>query len=103
MFSFISMNWRGKPLTTYRTIVESSNRPIVATTTTKTELKIAADIDTGYYPTGVTDTDAELAAIPIQRHEWRGDWNYSIKPTHHRRSTNFTTGPKAKVRGKAHR
>ena len=76
MFSFISMNWRGKPLTTYRTVVE-----LIAATTTKTGLKIAADLDTGYYPTGVTVTDTELAAIPIQRHEWHGDWNYSIKPT----------------------
>lgn len=75
MFSFISMNWRGKPLTTYRTVIE-----LIAATTTKTGLKIDADLDTGYYPTGIKIKDAELAAIPIQRHEWHGDWNYSLLP-----------------------
>jgi Rhodopirellula transposase DDE domain len=75
MFSFISMNWRGKPLTTYRTVVE-----LIAATSTKTGLKVAADLDTGYYPTGVKISDAELAAIPIHRHEWHGDWNYSLVP-----------------------
>jgi hypothetical protein len=75
MFSFISMNWRGKPLTTYRTVVE-----LIAATTTKTGLKIQADLDTGYYPTGVKISDAELAALPIQRHEWHREWNYSLVP-----------------------
>jgi len=75
LFSFISMNWRGKPLTTYRTVVE-----LIAATTTRTGLKVQAALDTGYYPTGVKITDAELAAVPLQRHEWHGDWNYSIVP-----------------------
>ena len=75
LFSFISMNWRGKPLTTYRTVVE-----LIAATTTSTGLKVQSDLDTGYYPTGVKIADAELRAVPIKRHDWHPDWNYSIMP-----------------------
>lgn len=75
MFSFISMNWRGKPLTTYRTVVE-----LIAATTTCTGLKVQADLDTGHYPIGVKITDKQLAAVPLQPHEWHPDWNYSILP-----------------------
>ena len=76
MFSFISMNWRGRPLTSYRTIIEL----IGATTTTK-GLNIRAERDLGYYPTGVKITDAELAALPLTRHDWHPDWNYTLHPT----------------------
>ena len=75
LFSFISMNWRGKPLTTYRTVVE-----LIAGTTTRTGLTVQADLDTGSYPIGVKTTDAELDAVPIRRHDWHPDWNYSILP-----------------------
>jgi hypothetical protein len=75
LFSFISINWRGKPLTTYRVIVE-----LIAATTTRTGLRVQADLDTGSYPLGQKVTEAELAAIPLRRHEWHGDWNYSIEP-----------------------
>jgi len=69
------MNWRGRPLTTYRTVVE-----LIAATTTRTGLKVQAALDTDYYPTGVKVSDAELAAVPLQRHEWHGEWNYTIAP-----------------------
>jgi len=75
MFSFITMNWRGKPLVTYRAVIE-----LIAATTTKSGLRIEADLDTRSYPIGVTVTDAELAAIPIRKHESHPDWNYSILP-----------------------
>jgi Rhodopirellula transposase DDE domain len=75
LFSFITMNWRGKPLTTYRTVIE-----LIAATTTRTGLKIQADLDTGYYPTGVKITDKQLQALPLQPHQWHPDWNYSILP-----------------------
>jgi len=75
LFSFISMNWRGKPLTTYRTVVE-----LIAATTTQTGLSVQADFDEGYYPTGVKVTDAELAAVPLRPHEFHPDWNYTILP-----------------------
>ena len=75
MFSFISMNWRGRPLESYRTIVEL----IGATTTTK-GLRIRAERDDGYYETGVKVSDKELAALPLTRHEFHGEWNYTLTP-----------------------
>lgn len=51
------------------------------TTTTRTGLKVHARLDEGYYPTGVKVTDKQLAAVPITRHTFHGDWNYSLKPT----------------------
>ena len=73
MFSFISMNWRGRPLVSYRTIVE-----LIANTTTTKGLTIRAQEDFTYYETGTKVTDAELAAVPLTRHEFHGDWNYLI-------------------------
>ncbi len=55
------MNWRAKPLTTYRTVVE-----LISATTTKTGLTVQADFDEGWYPIGVKVTDAELAAVPLR-------------------------------------
>jgi Rhodopirellula transposase DDE domain len=75
LFSFISINWRGKPLTTYRVVVE-----LIAATTTRTGLRVQADLDTGSYPLGQKVTDADLAAIPLRKHDWHGDWNYTIVP-----------------------
>ena len=73
MFSFITMNWRGRPLTSYRVVVQ-----LIANTTTKKGLKIEAELDEGYYPTGVKITNKELAAVPLTRHEFHGDWNYTV-------------------------
>jgi hypothetical protein len=75
LFSFISINWRGKPLTTYRVIVE-----LIAATTTRTGLRVEADLDTGSYPLKQKVSDAELAALPLRRHQWHPDWNYSLDP-----------------------
>ena len=76
MFSFITLNWRGRPLTSIRTIVE-----LIAATTTKTGLTIQADHDPTEYPKGVKISESQLAAIPLTRHDWHGDWNYTIRPT----------------------
>ena len=73
MFSFITMNWRGRPLTTLRTIVE-----LIAATTTDTGLSVQAAHDPNWYPTGVKTTDAELAAVPLEPHDFHGEWNYTI-------------------------
>ena len=73
MFSFITANWRGQPLTSLRTIIEL----IGATTTTK-GLSIQCAYDPTWYPTGVKITDAQLAALPIQPHHWHGEWNYTL-------------------------
>ena len=77
MFSFISMNWRGRPLTDIRTIVE-----LIASTKTKTGLTLQCAYDPNWYPTGVKITDQQLAAVPLTPHQWHGEWNYTISPRH---------------------
>ena len=76
LFSFISMNWRGRPLTDLRTIIE-----LISNTTTTTGLVVYADYDPNWYPKGVKISDREFNALPIHRHDWHGDWNYTITPT----------------------
>ena len=73
MFSFISMNWRGRPLTTLRTIVE-----LISATTTGTGLSVQAAYDPNWYPKGVKITDAELAVVPLDPHDFHGEWNYTL-------------------------
>ncbi len=75
LFSAISMNWRGRPLTSHQVVVN-----LIANTTTRTGLKVRAQLDQGYYPTGTKVTDKELAAVPITKHSFQGDWNYTITP-----------------------
>jgi len=74
LFSFVTTNWRGRTLTSYRTIVE-----LIGATTTETGLKVRAEWDQGYYPTGTQITDAELAALPLKLDKWHGEWNYTLK------------------------
>jgi transposase len=75
LFSHITMNWRGRPLTSHEVIVQS-----IAATTTKTGLTVHAELDTGQYPTGIQVSDEEIAALPITRHRFHGDWNYTLHP-----------------------
>ncbi len=75
LFSFISHNWRGKPLIDYATIIN-----LIAGTTTSTGLKVYARLDETDYPKGVAVSNAELAQVNITRHEFHGDWNYTILP-----------------------
>jgi len=75
LFSFISMNWRGQPLTDIRTIIE-----LIAATTTQTGLTVTATYDPNWYPTGVKYTNTQIEALPLQRHDWHGDWNYTLTP-----------------------
>ncbi len=75
LFSFISMNWRGKPLVSHETIVN-----LIAATTTRKGLKVRAELDSSDYPKGIKVTDDELNAIQIEREEFHGEWNYSILP-----------------------
>jgi Rhodopirellula transposase DDE domain len=81
LFSFITQNWRGRPLVSYQTIVQ-----LISATTTDTGLKVQCEIDPNTYPAGVKVTDAEMDAINIHRHEFHGDWNYTISPQLHIRS-----------------
>ena len=73
MFSFISMNWRGRPLTSYRTVIE-----LISATTTTTGLTIRAGRDPEWYEKGIKITDAELAALNITGHDWHPNWNYTL-------------------------
>ncbi|WP_308315313.1 ISAzo13 family transposase [Streptomyces sp. ISL-100] len=73
LFSHITMNWRGRPLTSHEVIVQS-----IAATTTRTGLRVDAELDTNTYPTGVRIGDAEMAALPLTRHAFHGDWNYVL-------------------------
>jgi len=75
LFSAISVNWRGRPLVSHEVIVE-----LIGATTTRTGLRVHAELDRGVYPLGVKVSDAELAAVPLTRHDWHGEWNYSIAP-----------------------
>jgi transposase len=73
LFSFISMNWRGRPLTDIRTIVE-----LITATKTKTGLSVQCAYDPSWYPTGEKIRDPDFNAIPLTQHDWHGDWNYDI-------------------------
>jgi transposase len=75
LFSAITMNWRGQPLTSHQVIVNS-----IAATTTATGLRVHAELDPGAYPTGIGITDAQIAALPLVRHRFHGDWNYTLAP-----------------------
>jgi Rhodopirellula transposase DDE domain len=75
LFAFITQNWRGRPLLSYQTIVQ-----LIAATTTKAGLSVRSELDTITYPKGVKIDDAEIDAINLHRHEFHGDWNYTIKP-----------------------
>ena len=75
LFSFITQNWRARPLVSYQTIVQ-----LIAATTTDTGLKVQCEIDTNTYPAGVKVTDAEMDSINLHRHDFHGDWNYTITP-----------------------
>jgi hypothetical protein len=75
LFSHIAMNWRGKPLVSLTTIVS-----LIASTTTKTGLRVRTEIDQNEYPTGVTITPKQMATLNIERHAFHGDWNYTIHP-----------------------
>jgi Rhodopirellula transposase DDE domain len=75
LFSFITLNWRGKPLRSFKTIVQ-----LIAATTTRAGLTVHAELDENKYPKGVKISDAKLASVNLARHTFHGDWNYTISP-----------------------
>jgi transposase len=75
LFSFISQNWRGKPLVSYAVILS-----LIAATTTAAGLTVESELDTKRYPIGVTVSDDDLATILLQRDPFHGEWNYTILP-----------------------
>jgi hypothetical protein len=80
MFSFISQNWRGRPLLTHATIVS-----LIAGTTTTTGLKIRCELDRKTYPKGIKVTDESMESIHLELSDFHGDWNYTIWPASARR------------------
>jgi Rhodopirellula transposase DDE domain len=76
------MNWRGRPLESHEVIVE------LIGATTQTGLRVRAELDRGRYPPGVRVRDTELAAVPLPRHAFHGEWNTACnqrQTSHHRR------------------
>jgi transposase len=75
LFSFISMNWRAKPLVSREVIID-----LISATTTKTGLKVYARLDESSYPAKINVSDAELAQVQLERDSFHPEWNYRIKP-----------------------
>jgi transposase len=88
LFSHISMNWRGRPLTSHEVIINT-----IAATTTRTGLKVRAGLDTSHYPTGEAISDACMAALAITPHHWHGEWNYTLDETQPRAAGDSAAAP----------
>ena len=69
------MNWRGRPLTSHEVIVQT-----IAAATAGTGLRVRAELDTGSCDTGIKVSDRQMEALPLTRHHWHGDWNYTLRP-----------------------
>jgi hypothetical protein len=75
LFSFISLNWRARPLVSYRVIVD-----LISATTTTTGLTVQCELDESHYPKGIAISDEQMAALNIDRDDFHGEWNYIIRP-----------------------
>ncbi len=75
LFSFISLNWRAKPLTSLEVVLE-----LLSHTTTREGLTVTAIKESNVYPTGIKVSDEDLAALNLSRASFHGEWNYPIKP-----------------------
>lgn len=75
LFSHISMNWRGRPLESHETVVQ-----LIAATTTRTGLAVQAELDDRAYPKGTKISDEQMASLPLTRHDFHGEWNYTLQP-----------------------
>ena len=75
LFSFITQNWRGRPLESYATILK-----LIAATTTNEGLRVYTELDTRPYPKGVKVTDEQMHEIRMEPEAFHGEWNYTIKP-----------------------
>ncbi len=75
LFSFITQNWRGKPLISHEVIVN-----LIAATTTNGGLRVSCELDTNSYPKGIKVSDRQLAGMNLKKASFHGEWNYSILP-----------------------
>ena len=80
LFSHLAMNWRGTPLVSLAAIVS-----LMASTHSRSGLRVRSELDRRRYPDGVTVTDAQMATVRLTRHEFHGDWNDTIYPASQRR------------------
>jgi hypothetical protein len=78
LFAQITRNWRGRPLTSHQAVVE-----LISATTTTTGLTVCAELDTSDYPTGLAYTKKQVAALPVSKHDFHPDWNYTVRPEPH--------------------
>jgi transposase len=78
LFSHITMNWRGTPLTSHQVVVN-----LIGAVTTTTGLRVHAELDEREYPTGIRVSDAEMDALRIHRHDFHGEWNYTCDMRSH--------------------
>ncbi len=78
LFAQITRNWRGRPLTSHQAVVE-----LIGATTTSAGLTVTAELDTSDYPTGLRYTSKQVAALPIGKHDFHPDWNYTVRPELH--------------------
>jgi len=76
LFSHISMNWRGRPLISHEVVVD-----LIAATTTRTGLRVHAELDPSTYPTKVKIPDEQMHDLPLTRHDFHGEWNYTLRPS----------------------
>ena len=74
LFSFITQNWRGKPLYDLVTVIN-----LISHTTTKKGLLVKSAVDTKVYKKGIEVSDAELANVKLKPHDFHGEWNYTVK------------------------
>jgi hypothetical protein len=75
LFSHITMNWRGRPLTSHEVVVQT-----IASTRTRTGLRVEAELDTGAYPLGMSVGTDRMKSLPVEPHPCRGTWNYTVRP-----------------------
>ena len=76
LFSFITMNWKARPLVSYRVIVD-----LISATTTETGLTVRCELDSADYPKGMVVSDREMDGLNISRDAFHGEWNYTMQPT----------------------
>jgi hypothetical protein len=76
LFSFISMNWKARPLVSYRVVVD-----LIGATTTTTGLTVRCELDTNIYQKGILVSDQDMARINITHDAFHGEWNYTLRPS----------------------
>jgi transposase len=96
LFSQITMNWRGRPLSSHEVVVAT-----IASTRTRAGLRVEAELDSGSYPVGLAVTREQFRALPVRAHAQHGEWNYTIAPTGPAGSVPLTFNERAQAQARA--